>query len=347
MNAEFMQAFEQLGREKGIAPEVLFDAIEAALISAYKRNFSSAQNVRVALDRETGEIHVYARKNVVEEVTDPRLEISLAEAQEIDPRYVLEDVVELEVTPKNFGRIAAQTAKQVVVQRIREAERGIIYEEYSNRESDIVTGIVQRIEAKNVFVDLGKAEAILQPSEQIPGEVYRHSDRIKTYIIEVKKTTKGPQILVSRTHPGLLKRLFELEVPEIHDGTVEIKSVAREPGLRSKIAVHSRDENVDPVGACVGHKGMRVQTIVNELKGEKIDIVKWNADPAKYIANALSPAKVVAVDVNETEKASRVVVPDYQLSLAIGKEGQNARLAAKLTGWKIDIKSESQIQVPE
>lgn len=347
MNAEFMQAFEQLGKEKGIAPEILFDAIEAALISAYKRNFSSAQNVRVALDRDTGEIHVYARKAVTEEVADPRLEISLAEAQDIDPRYVLEDVVELEVTPKNFGRIAAQTAKQVVVQRIREAERGIIYEEYSSRESDIVTGIVQRIEAKNVFVDLGKAEAILQPSEQIPGELYRHGDRIKTYIIEVKKTTKGPQILVSRTHPGLLKRLFELEVPEIHDGIVEIKSVAREPGLRSKIAVHSRDENVDPVGACVGHKGMRVQTIVNELKGEKIDIVKWNADPAKYIANALSPAKVVAVDVNETEKVSRVVVPDYQLSLAIGKEGQNARLAAKLTGWKIDIKSESQVQVQE
>lgn len=346
MNAEFMQAFEQLGREKGIAPEVLFDAIEAALISAYKRNFSSAQNVRVALDRDTGEIHVYARKAVVQEVTDPRLEISLPEARELDPRYELEDVVELEVTPKNFGRIAAQTAKQVVVQRIREAERGIIYEEYSSRESDIVTGIVQRIEAKNVFVDLGKAEAILQPSEQIPGEVYRHSDRLKTYIIEVKKTTKGPQILVSRTHPGLLKRLFELEVPEIHDGIVEIKSVAREPGLRSKIAVHSRDENVDPVGSCVGHKGMRVQTIVNELKGEKIDIVKWNADPAKYIANALSPAKVVAVDVNETEKASRVIVPDYQLSLAIGKEGQNARLAAKLTGWKIDIKSESQVQTP-
>jgi N utilization substance protein A len=346
MNAEFMQAFEQLGREKGIAPEVLFDAIEAALISAYKRNFSSAQNVRVALDRDTGEINVYARKTVVEEVADERLEISLAEARELDRRYELEDVVELEVTPKNFGRIAAQTAKQVVVQRIREAERGIIYEEYSSRESDIVTGIVQRIEAKNVFIDLGKAEAILQPSEQIPGEVYRHGDRLKSYIIEVKKTTKGPQILVSRTHPGLLKRLFELEVPEIHDGIVEIKSVAREPGLRSKIAVHSRDENVDPVGSCVGHKGMRVQTIVNELKGEKIDIVKWNADPAKYIANALSPAKVVAVDVNETEKASRVIVPDYQLSLAIGKEGQNARLAAKLTGWKIDIKSESQVQEP-
>ncbi|SFL38740.1 transcription termination factor NusA [Pelosinus propionicus] len=343
MNAEFMQAFEQLGKEKGIAPEVLFEAIEAALISAYKRNFSSAQNVRVSLERTTGEIHVYARKAVVEVVTDSRLEIDLTEARLLDVRYDLEDIVEVEVTPKNFGRIAAQTAKQVVVQRIREAERGIIYDEFSNRESDILTGIVQRIEQKNVFIDLGKAEAILAPSEQIAGEVYKHGDRLKTYIIEVKKTTKGPQILVSRTHPGLLKRLFELEVPEIHDGIVEIKSVAREPGLRSKFAVYSRDENVDPVGACVGHKGMRVQSIVNELKGEKVDIVKWNTDPAKYIANALSPAKVVSVEINEVEKISRVVVPDYQLSLAIGKEGQNARLAAKLTGWKIDIKSESQV----
>jgi len=338
-----MQAFEQLGKEKGIAPEVLFEAIEAALISAYKRNFSSAQNVRVSLERTTGEIHVYARKAVVEAVTDSRLEIDLTEARLLDIRYDLEDIVEVEVTPKNFGRIAAQTAKQVVVQRIREAERGIIYDEFSNRESDILTGIVQRIEQKNVFIDLGKAEAILAPSEQIAGEVYKHGDRLKTYIIEVKKTTKGPQILVSRTHPGLLKRLFELEVPEIHDGIVEIKSVAREPGLRSKFAVYSRDENVDPVGACVGHKGMRVQSIVNELKGEKVDIVKWNTDPAKYIANALSPAKVVSVEINEVEKISRVVVPDYQLSLAIGKEGQNARLAAKLTGWKIDIKSESQV----
>lgn len=344
MNAEFMQAFEQLGREKGIAPEILFDAIEAALISAYKRNFGSAQNVRVSLERSTGEIHVFARKNIVEDVTDTRLEMDLPEAQAIDRRYELGDVVEIEVTPKDFGRIAAQTAKQVVVQRIREAERGIIYEEFSNRESDILTGIVQRIEQKNVFIDLGKAEAILAPSEQIAGEQYRHGDRVKTYIIEVKKTTKGPQILVSRTHPGLLKRLFELEVPEIHDGIVEIKSVAREPGLRSKIAVYSRDENVDPVGSCVGHKGMRVQTIVDELRGEKIDIVKWNADPTKYIANALSPAKVISVEVNEAEKLSKVVVPDYQLSLAIGKEGQNARLAAKLTGWKIDIKSESQVQ---
>lgn len=347
MNAEFMQAFEQLGKEKGIAPEILFDAIEAALISAYKRNFSAAQNVRVSLDRVTGDIHVYARKNIVEVVENEIVEMDLAEAKKINSDYEVDDIIEIEVTPKNFGRIAAQTAKQVVVQRIREAERGIIYEEFSNRESDILTGIVQRIEQKNVFIDLGKAEAILAPSEQIPFEQYKHGDRVKSYIIEVKKTTKGPQILVSRTHPGLLKRLFELEVPEIHDGIVEIKSVAREPGMRSKIAVFSRDEDVDPVGSCVGHKGMRVQTIVNELKGEKIDIVKWNVDPIKYIANSLSPAKVVSVEVNEIEKVSKVIVPDYQLSLAIGKEGQNARLAAKLTGWKIDIKSESQAMQAE
>lgn len=342
MNAEFMQAFQQLGREKGIAPDVLFEAVEAALISAYKRNFGSAQNVRVTMDRTTGDIHVFARRTVTETVEDPRLEISLAEARNLDQRYELGDVVEIEVTPKNFGRIAAQTAKQVVVQRIREAERGMIYDEFVNRESDIVTGIVQRIEQKNVFIDLGKTEAVLTPTEQIPGEVYKHGDRLKTYIVEVRKTTKGPQILLSRTHPGLLKRLFELEVPEIHEGIVEIKSVVREPGSRSKIAVYSQDENVDPVGACVGHKGMRVQTIVNELKGEKIDIIKWSSEPAEYVANALSPAKVSAVDIQENEKIARVVVPDYQLSLAIGKEGQNARLAAKLTGWKIDIKSESQ-----
>jgi transcription termination/antitermination protein NusA len=338
----FMAAFRELGKEKGIAPEVLFDAIEAALISAYKRNFSSAQNVRVSLDRTTGEFHVYARKTIVETLENDIIEMSLDEVRQDNPAYEIGDIIEIEVTPADFGRIAAQTAKQVVVQRIREAERGIIYEEFSNRESDIITGIVQRIEAKNVFIDLGKTEAVLAPSEQIMSEQYTHGDRIKAYIIEVKKTSKGPQILVSRTHPGLLKRLFELEVPEIHDGIVEIKSVAREPGMRSKIAVYSKDEDVDPVGSCVGHKGMRVQAIVDELRNEKIDIVKWNTDPAKYIANALSPAKVVSVAVNEEEKISRVVVPDYQLSLAIGKEGQNARLAAKLTGWKIDIKSETQ-----
>lgn len=344
MNTEFIEALEELEREKGIAMEVLLDALEAALISAYKRNFGSLQNVRVHIDRTSGEIKVYARKTVSEVVEDDRSEISLNEAQQKDPRFELGDIVEIEVTPRDFGRIAAQTAKQVVVQRIREAERGIIYEEFSNREGDIVTGIVQRQDQKNIYIDLGKTEAILGPTEQIPGEEYRHGDRLKTFIVEVKKTTKGPQILVSRTHPGLLKRLFELEVPEIHDGIVELRSVAREAGARSKIAVFSRDENVDPVGACVGPKGMRVQTIVNELKGEKIDIVKWNQDPTKFVANALSPAKVVNVSIFENEKIARVVVPDYQLSLAIGKEGQNARLAAKLTGWKIDIKSESQVE---
>lgn len=338
----FLEALKELGREKGIAPEILFDAIEAALISAYKRNFGSAQNVRVTLDRETGAYHVYAIKTVVEEVENEVLEIGLGQARAIKPEYEVGDILEIEVTPANFGRIAAQTAKQVVVQRIREAERGIIYEEFMSRESDIITGLVQRVENRNVFIDLGRTEAVLTPTEQIAGETYVHGDRIKAYIVEVKKTNKGPQIVVSRTHPGLLKRLFELEVPEIQDGIVELKSVAREPGMRSKIAVYSKDENVDPVGSCVGHKGMRVQAIVDELGSEKIDIVKWNADSAKYIANALSPAKVVSVAVNEEEKISRVVVPDYQLSLAIGKEGQNARLAAKLTGWKIDIKSESQ-----
>lgn len=337
-----MDAFQALGRERGIAPEVLFDAVEAALVSAYKRNFNSAQNVRVEMDRETGRFHVYAVKTIVEEVADPVEEISVAEAREINGVYEAGDIIELEVTPANFGRIAAQTAKQVVVQRIREAERGVIYDEFSDREGEILTGIVQRVEGGNVFVNLGKTEAVLPATEQIPGESYGYNDRVKAYVIEVRKTVKGPQVLVSRTHPGLLKRLFELEVPEIHDGTVEIRSVAREPGMRSKIAVMSNDVSVDPVGSSVGPRGMRVQAVVDELRDEKIDIVKWNEDPAKYIANALSPAKVVSVAIHEEAKESRVVVPDYQLSLAIGKEGQNARLAAKLTGWKIDIKSESQ-----
>ena len=338
----FLEALKELAREKGVEEEVLFDAIEAALISAYKRNFGSAQNVRVVLDRTPGAYHVYAIKTVVETVEDDVQEISLAQARTIRPDYEVDDVLEIEVTPANFGRIAAQTAKQVVVQRVREAERGIIYEEFMSREGDIITGLVSRVENRNVFIDLGKTEAVLTPTEQIAGETYEHGDRIKAYIVEVKKTSKGPQIVVSRTHPGLLKRLFELEVPEIQEGIVEIKSVAREPGMRSKIAVYSKDDDVDPVGSCVGHKGMRVQAVVDELGSEKIDIVKWNEDSAKFIANALSPAKVVSVAVNEDEKVSRVVVPDYQLSLAIGKEGQNARLAAKLTGWKIDIKSESQ-----
>ena len=339
---EFLETLRELSRERSIDEEILFEAIEQALITAYKRNFGSAQNVRVTLSRDTGHYHVYALKTVVEDTEDEITEISLAQARTIRPEYEVGDVIEIEVTPANFGRVAAQTAKQVVVQRIREAERGMIYEEFQSRESDILTGLVQRVENRNVFIDLGKTEAVLTPAEQIPTESYSHGDRIKAFIVEVKKTNKGPQVVVSRTHPGLLKRLFELEVPEIQEGIVEIKSVAREPGNRSKIAVWSKDESVDPVGSCVGYRGMRVQAIVDELGSEKIDIVKWSEDPAKFIANALSPSKVVSVAVNEAEKVSRVVVPDYQLSLAIGKEGQNARLAAKLTGWKIDIKSESQ-----
>ncbi len=339
---EFLDTLRELGRERGIEEEVLFEAIEAALISAYKRNFASEQNVRVTLSRETGAYHVYAIKTVVEETENEITEISLPQARTIRPEYEVGDVIEIEVTPANFGRIAAQTAKQVVVQRIREAERGIIYDEYQSREADIMTGLVKHIENGNVFIDLGKTEAVLMPQEQIPGESFQIGERVKAYVVEVKKTNRGPQIVVSRTHPGLLKRLFELEVPEIQEGIVEIKSVAREPGNRSKIAVYSADESVDPVGSCVGYRGLRVQAVVDELGDEKIDIVKWNEDPAKFIANALSPAQVVSVAVNEDEKVSRVIVPDYQLSLAIGKEGQNARLAAKLTSWKIDIKSESQ-----
>ena len=340
----FLQTIKEVSKEKGVQPEILFEAIEAALISAYKKNFGAAQNVRATLSRETGNYHVYAIKTVVEEVNDPVQEISLADAQKINSNYKTDDVVEVEVTPGNFGRIAAQAAKQVVVQRIREAERGHIYEEYMHLENDIVSGRIQRIENKNVFLDLGNTEAILSVTEQIPTEHYEQGQIIKAYIVEVKKTTRGPQVVLSRTHPGFLKRLFAQQVPEIPGGIVEITSVAREPGMRSKIAVYAADKNIDAVGSCVGTKGIRVQAVVDELAGEKIDIVKWNEDPVKYIANALSPAKVVSVAVNEEEKMSRVVVPDYQLSLAIGKEGQNARLAAKLTGWKIDIKSVSQAQ---
>lgn len=343
MNTEFISALEQIEEEKGITKEVLLEAIEAALISAYRRNFGSAQNVRVEINRDTGEMHVYAQKEIVAEVTDSRLEATLEEARQTNGNLQVGDILEVEVTPRDFGRIAAQTAKQVVVQRIREAERGIIYDTFSSREGDIVTGQIHRIEHRNVLIDLGKVEGVLTPQEQINGEIYRPGDRLKCYIVEVRKTTKGPQIMVSRTHPGLLKRLFEFEVPEIHDGVVEIKAISREAGARSKIAVWSRDENVDPVGACVGPRGMRVQAIVSELRGEKIDIIKWDPDTSVFVANALSPAKVIAVTTEEEEgKVARVVVPDYQLSLAIGKEGQNARLAARLTGWKIDIKSESQ-----
>ena len=344
---EFLQTLKELAYEKGIDEELLFETIEAALISAYRRNFGAAQNVRISLSRETGAFHVFAIKTVVDEVESDVTEISLARARAINPDYTVGDVVEIEMTPANFGRIAAQTAKQVVMQRLREAERGIVYEEYMNRSSEIVTGIVQRIEGHNVFVDIGRAEAVLMATEQLPTETYNYGDTVRAYIIEVKRTSRGPQIMLSRTHPGLLKKLFELQVPEIQEGVVEIRSIAREAGSRSKVAVWSSEERVDPIGACVGPHYMRVQAVVDELAGEKIDIVKWSDDPATYIANSLNPAKVIAVAVNEAEKISRVVVPDYQLSLAIGKEGQNARLAAKLTGWKIDIKSETQAREEE
>jgi transcription termination/antitermination protein NusA len=342
LNEEFLSALYAIEKEKGIKKETLFEAIEAALVSAYKRNFNTAANVRVHLTRETGEIKVYTRLNVVEETTQPQLEISLEEARAINNSFQIGDIVEKEVTPKNFGRIAAQTAKQVVIQRIREAERELVFDEYIDREEDIITAIVQRVEQKNIIVDLGKTEAVLTATEQMANDEYKQGERIKAFITEVRRTTKGPQIFISRTHPGLLKRLFELEVPEIFDGTVEVKSVAREAGYRSKLAVYSKNKDVDPVGACVGPKGARVQSIVNELRGEKIDIVKWDESPEIFVANALSPAKVVTVRLHEDQKVAGVIVPDYQLSLAIGKEGQNARLAAKLTGWKIDITSESQ-----
>lgn len=342
MKAEFIEALEEIEKDKGISKDIIFEALEAALISGYKKNFGSSQNVEVEIHKITGDVKVYAAKNVVEQVEDELLEISLEEAKKIDTKYEIDDIVKVEVTPKDFGRIAAQTAKQVVMQKIKEAEREVIFEEFVDRENEIVTGQIQRISKDIIYVDLGKTEGVLPPSEQIEGEKYQQGDRIKVYIVEVKKTTKGPQIILSKSHPGLVRRLFELEVPEIQEGIVDIYAISREAGSRTKIAVYSKDKNVDPVGACVGFKGSRVKAIVDELNGEKIDIVIWSKNIEEFIANSLSPSKVVKVEVNEKEKSALVVVPDYQLSLAIGKEGQNARLSAKLTNWKIDIKSESQ-----
>lgn len=343
MNEGLLAALSDLEREKGIEKEILFQAIESALISAYRRNFGSVQNVRVRIDRESGATQVWAQKTVVPEVQDHRLEVSIDEALAERPGSIEGDIVEFEVTPKNFGRIAAQTAKQVIVQRIREAERGMIYDEFIDREGEIVTGLVHRTERNLVYIDLGRTEAIMMPSEQVPGEFLRGNERVKLYVVEVKKTSKGPQIYVSRSHPGLIRRLFELEVPEIHEGVVEIKGIAREAGARTKIAVWAEDPNVDPVGSCVGNRGARVQSIVQELRGEKLDIIRWDPDPAVLVANALSPAQVTNVTIETDTRAARVVVPDNQLSLGIGKEGQNARLAAKLTGWKVDLRSESQV----
>ena len=344
MNKELLSAIEYLSKEKGVTADVICDSLEAVLITAYKKEYDGNPNATVRLDRLTGDYSIVSPKTVVAEVADEENEISLEDARAIDKGYEEGDEILVDVTPKNFGRIAAQAAKQVMIQRLREAERNIVYDEFYGRTDDIITGIIQRIEQKNVYIDLGKAEAVLPYSEQIPTEEYTVGQRIKCYVVEVRNSPKGAQIQLSRTHPGLLKRLFELEVPEIFDGVVELHSVAREPGKRSKIAVYSRDPNVDCVGACVGPKGARVQNIVMELQNEKIDIVKWDEDPAVYIANALSPAQVVSVTIDEGAKSSVVVVPDYQLSLAIGKAGQNARLAAKLTNWKIDIKSESQAE---
>ncbi|HEX9026655.1 MAG TPA: transcription termination factor NusA [Clostridium sp.] len=346
MNEEFVGALKELIKEKGISEELLFTTIQDAMVAAYKKNYananSNAQNVKVNMDRETGEIHVYAQKTVVDEVYDDVTEISLEDAKQLSPKNEVDDIINIEVTPKNFGRVAAQLAKQVVTQRIKEAERNIIYDEYKEKEFDIITGIILRKDKGIVFVNLGKLEGIIGPNEQIPNEEYKFNERLKLYIVEVKNGTKGPQIHVSRTHPGLVKRLFELEVPEIFEGVVEIKNISREAGSRSKIAVYSNNEEVDPMGACVGPKGARVQSIVNELKNEKIDIIKWSKEPEEFIANSLSPAKVLDVIVNEVNKSCQVIVDDNQLSLAIGKEGQNVRLAAKLTNWKIDIKSKSQ-----
>lgn len=346
MNLDLIEAIKGLVKAKKVDEKIVFDALEMVLLTAYKKESGSNAKTSVTLNRETGDYHIYEEKTVVEEI-DPLAEnaineITVADAKKIDKTYEAGDMLRIEVTPKNFGRVAAQTAKQVMIQKLREAERGSIYDEFSGREGDVITGTVKWSESRTIFVDLGRVEGILPFAEQIEGEEFHPNDKIKCYVLEVRKTTKGPEIILSRTHPGLLKRLFELEVPEIYSGTVEIKSVVREAGSRSKIAVYAMDPNVDPVGACVGPKGQRVQNIVNELHDEKIDIVRWDEDPAVYIANVLSPAKVISVSVWEEEKSSYVIVPDYQLSLAIGKAGQNARLAAKLTGWKIDIKSETQ-----
>ena len=342
---EMLYALDLLETEKGISKEIVVEAMEVALVAAYKRHFGQAQNVKVEFNQKTGDIHVYAVKEVSTEVMDSQLEISLEDANKIDKAYEIGDQINIEVTPKDFGRIAAQTAKQVILQRIRETERSNIYNEFSAYENEIMQGIVERQDNRYIYVNLGKIEAVLSKQDQMPNEHYQPHDRIKVYVSKVENTSKGPQVFVSRSHPDLLRRLFEQEVPEVYDGTVEITSIAREAGDRSKVAVKSNDENIDPVGTCVGPKGQRVQAIVNELKGENMDIVAYSDDPATFIANALNPAQVIDVIFDEENpRACIVVVPDFQLSLAIGKRGQNARLAAKLTGHKIDIKPESEME---
>jgi transcription termination/antitermination protein NusA len=344
MNLDLIKILDEIEKEKGISKEVLIDAIEVSLISAYKKNFIQGKdNIEINFNKDTGRVEVFTKKIVVDNVNQPSLEIDLVEARKYKRSGIeIGDEINIEVTPKEFGRIATQTAKQVIVQKIREAERKAVYERYIDKVRDIVTGIIQRQEHYNIIVDLGKAEAVLPPNEQVRNEYYGNGKRMKFYVVEVKKTSKGPRIVLSRTHPDLLKRLFELEVPEIHEGLVEIKAIAREAGKRSKVAVASRDEMVDSIGSCIGDRGARIKSIMTELQDEKIDIIKWHEDDKSFIANSLNPAKVLFVKLYENEKRALVIVNDQQLSLSIGKEGQNARLAAKLTGWKIDIKSESQ-----
>src|SRR5580765_891688 len=348
-NKDLIYVIEQIGREKGIGKEVLFEAVESALLSASKKTMGLADNVRMELDRHTGSLRVFARKKVVEAVTDAKLEIGLEEARKLNGEAELEDELEMELPPQEFGRIAAQTAKQVILQRVRDAERDAVYSEFIDKEGRIVRGVVHRVEKRNVIVEIGKAEAVLMEREQIPGERYNPSDRIRAYVLEVKKGVKGPQILLSRTHPGFLVRLFETEIPEIAEGIVQVREAAREGGERAKVAVASTKRDVDPIGACVGLRGTRIQVISRELRGEKIDIVEWSPDPATFVARALSPAKVSSVTISEPDveggqPSVLVIVPDSQLSLAIGKRGQNARLAAKLTGLRVDIKSESEVE---
>ena len=342
---ELIMAIEELEKERGINKEYLLESLEAALVTAYKRNFDSAENVKVTMDSTTGNIRVFSLKQVVENVEDDLLEISLEDAKKEDKKIELGDSLELEIIPRDFGRIAAQTAKQVIVQKIREAERNMVFTEYNDRKGEIVSGIIQKAEGGTVVLDLGKLEGIMLVKDQIPTENYKVNDKIRAYVVSVEKGIKGaPQVLVSRSHPDFVRKLFEFEIPEIYEGLIEIKNVSRDAGSRSKVAVYSTNENIDPVGSCVGQKGIRIQNIINELEGEKIDVIEWNEDPAIFISAALLPAQVMAVDIKEEEKFAQVIVPDDQLSLAIGKSGQNARLAAKLTNWKIDIKSESQFR---
>ncbi|MBV9281325.1 MAG: transcription termination/antitermination protein NusA [Chloroflexi bacterium] len=341
--SELVTAIRQLTAERDLPMNIIIDAVQEALAATYKRQYGATPEVRVALDTDTGEFHVYAEKKVVIEVRDERTEISLKDAQAYPDRPGLNEMVEVEVTPPNFGRIAAQTAKQTILQRIQEAERDLVYEEFANREGEILNGLIERVEPRGMIVNLGKAEAVLPPAEQVPRERYRINQRLKVYLVKVERGVRTPQLIVSRSHRGLVRRLFEVEVPEIFNGTVELKAIAREPGSRTKVAVVARQEGIDPVGACVGMRGVRIQNVVNELNGEKIDVVQWSERPDVFVANALSPAQVLSVEIVEGERRAIVTVPDAQLSLAIGKEGQNARLAAKLTGWRVDIKKQSDV----